>query len=50
MDEKTIASRIAQNRDFMKSSFGREAVVSDQRSCCPSRPWSRRPRGASRSP
>ena len=50
MDEKTIASRIAQNRDFMKSSFGREAVVSDQQKLLPQPPLVKEAQGASRSP
>lgn len=38
MDEKMIAETIRKNRDFMKSAFGREAVVSDQQKLLPQPP------------
>ena len=50
MDEKTIASRIAQNRDFMKRSFGREAVVSDQQKLLPQPPLVKEAQGGKQIP
>lgn len=50
MDEKMIAETIEKNRNFMKSSFGHEAVQSDQQKLLPQPPLVKAARGEERIP